>query len=859
MTKEIQSIARQVLEQSVSLPRDTGASDLQGAFRELGKLGTQVATDFAVEKASQKGAAEGLLGPKKLAPGIGAATKAYNDSFLNAQSSNVALNTKAQMQSEAMRLTSPGTLSSSSFGEWEAISQSIVRGALEGVNPEIQPQVALKLHDIKNQMDNSVSSTVMRFNQQRTAEVTQDNFNSGISEMRFSILSGDEDRRERAKSQVLQSIDDAVNLSGISPTQAQEMRDRYNQALINGSLEKQYLSNLSESGELGAETFIGQFINTPMRGISDEQKEKSKSFLLDLHTKTVKELNILSSAGLDEINKQMILNPESFQTVEDIDRAAEEQAVTGSPLSQGQINNLYSKVIRGQKGQSKEAVTNARISSAIQSDSILDGDFTSSELNNYYDTMLMAAMEKDAAASAEDGRDPLPRWMVEAMVVEGIPVEVPKFTKNLSSRLTNAAMNDFDAATRQYNFLSSRNPQAVAGLDPKVDALASSLTAKILNAPAGANINALYEEAKDAAFNMDEDVKRNRAKNLSDWRTKHKNENMKDVGEAFGYGRPFFSKPEIDDYMVAEYNRRLDFNASIFGVADLDLAREKTIKELKGLYDFDPGYGPGNRPVPNPVSKLPYIDAGFTVNNQVVNSIKQVIDSQEGFESELPATFRWSEKMGDVPSNPTEEQRYEENYGKDGFWVDVNTTGMGKDEFVSCKVYPISPNVGTSDFFSPDSYQLFYGWRGVDGKDKEVLRPIKTMQDAQNLFNKDAKSLNIQMMRFAPPDEYVPNYIKEVNKRDTESLLARSAKEQSKTTFEDLFRADKQKDKPLADIFEFRIRKSDKPFIDFDDFVTSDVDLFSMDNFKKKKKDLSDIEKRLAKDLAERESKDGRE
>ena len=859
MTKEIQSIARQVLEQSVSLPRDTGASDLQGAFRELGKLGTQVATDFAVEKASQKGAAEGLLGPKKLAPGIGAATKAYNDSFLNAQSSNVALNTKAQMQSEAMRLTSPGTLSSSSFGEWEAISQSIVRGALEGVNPEIQPQVALKLHDIKNQMDNSVSSTVMRFNQQRTAEVTQDNFNSGISEMRFSILSGDEDRRERAKSQVLQSIDDAVNLSGISPTQAQEMRDRYNQALINGSLEKQYLSNLSESGELGAETFIGQFINTPMRGISDEQKEKSKSFLLDLHTKTVKELNILSSAGLDEINKQMILNPESFQTVEDIDRAAEEQAVTGSPLSQGQINNLYSKVIRGQKGQSKEAVTNARISSAIQSDSILDGDFTSSELNNYYDTMLMAAMEKDAAASAEDGRDPLPRWMVEAMVVEGIPVEVPKFTKNLSSRLTNAAMNDFDAATRQYNFLSSRNPQAVAGLDPKVDALASSLTAKILNAPAGANINALYEEAKDAAFNMDEDVKRNRAKNLSDWRTKHKNENMKDVGEAFGYGRPFFSKPEIDDYMVAEYNRRLDFNASIFGVADLDLAREKTIKELKGLCDFDPGYGPGNRPVPNPVSKLPYIDAGFTVNNQVVNSIKQVIDSQEGFESELPATFRWSEKMGDVPSNPTEEQRYEENYGKDGFWVDVNTTGMGKDEFVSCKVYPISPNVGTSDFFSPDSYQLFYGWRGVDGKDKEVLRPIKTMQDAQNLFNKDAKSLNIQMMRFAPPDEYVPNYIKEVNKRDTESLLARSAKEQSKTTFEDLFRADKQKDKPLADIFEFRIRKSDKPFIDFDDFVTSDVDLFSMDNFKKKKKDLSDIEKRLAKDLAERESKDGRE
>ena len=116
MTKELQTIQRQVIEQSISLPRNNANAGIQQGFDQLSKLGTFAAEQIAVKQAGIEGAkAAQTPGVRNLAPGFTNATKAFNASFNHVQTNMNTIGGATQLDEKLREFSSPERLSSDSI------------------------------------------------------------------------------------------------------------------------------------------------------------------------------------------------------------------------------------------------------------------------------------------------------------------------------------------------------------------------------------------------------------------------------------------------------------------------------------------------------------------------------------------------------------------------------------------------------------------------------------------------------------------------------------------------------------------------------------------------------------------------
>ena len=225
MTKELQTIQRQVLEKSVSLEPNTAFSQLQGAFNKISGVGTFAAAQIAVGHAKSQGAEFALQTqgmPQKLAPGLTKATAAFNESFNNTSATAATLNASLLLERERLNLERPENISSNSLAQYNAIAQGVIQGTIEGVNPEIRASVALNLQEFWHKNQSILSNSVFKHDD-AVINATLENSRKILNkDFKDAILNDDERQKEFSKDSLIQLFEDAKNLGRIDKFQMEE-------------------------------------------------------------------------------------------------------------------------------------------------------------------------------------------------------------------------------------------------------------------------------------------------------------------------------------------------------------------------------------------------------------------------------------------------------------------------------------------------------------------------------------------------------------------------------------------------------------------------------------------------------------
>lgn len=148
MAREYQIQQRQFSEQRLTLP----STSAQGRFAELmnqaaNKIGQKV-VENNVQAAALRGAEDVISGkkPQKLAPGINAATNAYNNAVIKTEQS-VNYATFVQMSNQAAYdVTKPGALNANSPEQYNAKAKSLMEGILGGTLPQNRDALAFQMY-----------------------------------------------------------------------------------------------------------------------------------------------------------------------------------------------------------------------------------------------------------------------------------------------------------------------------------------------------------------------------------------------------------------------------------------------------------------------------------------------------------------------------------------------------------------------------------------------------------------------------------------------------------------------------------------------------------------------------------------
>lgn len=230
MTKELQTIQRQVIEQAASLPKtDVFGQQARGLFA-IGQMGAMAAEQLAVEGAGVKGieAASAEQGsPRKLAPGVTKATRAYNEAYLNTQTSLLA-NSNESQKLDAMRQLQMRGIKPNSVGEMSAIFGAIDEGTLKGANPEIRAALAIKLNQSSLSNLNKVANAVTARDIEVIRQNTERTFDNDFQKYKEAILTGE--NMDNALLDVERSLDSWATLNNVTPAEKAEKQDQIDEA-----------------------------------------------------------------------------------------------------------------------------------------------------------------------------------------------------------------------------------------------------------------------------------------------------------------------------------------------------------------------------------------------------------------------------------------------------------------------------------------------------------------------------------------------------------------------------------------------------------------------------------------------------
>lgn len=805
MTKELEVIQRQALEQSISLPRNTANAGLQQGFNQLSKIGAFAAETLAVKQAGIEGAAAARSDPQKvrnLAPGFTNATKAFNASFNHVQTN---MNTigGAKILDEKLRIAaSPENLNANSLSDYIPMAEAVVEGTIQGTNPENRADVALRLNAHMMGNIDKLTAKVEEFNHKKKLEKLDLSFTDSLSNLKEEMLTGTKESQKLAFQEAQASIDDYANLSGITPTGKIKLERTLAQTVINATLEREYSEAVVKGGEAGGVKYITDFIKGKAENqeLTSGQKEQGKEFLLKTATSLQKEVNYVGNQGYNNIVELYQTDPTADKSIQGLENNIQKQSDEGFPLTQVQRNNIRSKILTQDKAAAKRAATNAAINSAVTSNGFMGG-FTGKELNDWYNESLIRGAEAIATEVAEGKRDPesVPAaHMQEAYVASRAKASIPNFTSRMSARLTSTNPEDIKNGLEQYTFMEGNNKDGLAGVNNKVAAYARQLHAKILNTNDLVNVQTVAAEAKEGVLEADPKVMKLRLdaqeKFATDKSTVDKHEKM--VREGMGIRDGFFSSDPILDEQRILYNDILKTNVPLFDTSDMNLAYEKTNDEFNHLYKEDPGHAPPGRKVTNAITNLPWAKTSGNINkNQVAQALEEWhlrLEANPGVAFADNVTIKRSKKMPEFPHELSDVDKYTQDYAPDGYWMEMN----GED----VKLYQISPTANSTNPFAPNGYQWFYS------QGENTLRPLPSVDDTGIM------QLST-MMTVYPPQIYTPDLVQKMAdtsaQADITDAATKAVDASNKIRIQDYHLTPKPGQKSIEDLHEsIRLRKT---------------------------------------------------
>lgn len=280
MAKELQTIQRKFIEQNVSLGGSNAYSTMQNAFNGLSGFGTKLATETAIAQATEQGskqaiAKEGI--PQKLAPGLTAATKAYNNAYNNTTTDLIGIRANSLIQENFRNILNSPNFGSNSLGQFTAINGATIEGILSKTPDHLKADVSLQLLKYTEMASNKMADNVETFNRKKISDDFDMIMGSKMNSITEAIYSGDINAAKAARTEALEAIQNQKSLMQISPTQELALIENVNSAIIDGQLKAGYLNSIAAGNE---DEYLYNLAAKKPEGMSVDQWFKANSAVL---------------------------------------------------------------------------------------------------------------------------------------------------------------------------------------------------------------------------------------------------------------------------------------------------------------------------------------------------------------------------------------------------------------------------------------------------------------------------------------------------------------------------------------------------------------------------------------------------
>ena len=511
MSEVLRSLQRQVLADSVSLPKNSAFSTLQSGFNLLSQAGATAATSVATLGAKQAGAAfaEGGAGPTKLSPPITKATAAYNEAFLNTQANIAVSEASKNLTMQRLDMQSPQKLNSNSLAEYSKVAlDGIIRGTLEGINPEIRSEVGQRLNDVlfKNQV--SLTSSVQAFNLAQNKKQFEEVKLQSLSDMKSALYEGNTQAFNEAKSRYKKAVEDQQTLGFIDEFEKNELFKELGNEEIAASVGARYLESRVNGTD---EEFLSRLANTKPSNLTFDEWQNAISTVLSLKSKqdslVSQQMKLNESMWLEKIDKNEV------QTETELEPAKSE-------LTKQQFFNVKSKL------RAKNAKENKQLADILQFETNNLG--SPSEANRAKESVKDAAFAQRLMAYTQNMRaetnnpEFVPNIVDKAILArDNYNVPIPSVNAELSYLFKNEANNPEASALALTAFksivgdASNPNPSAFKALsmDEKSRQIAS--LSLFYSEKAGASALDAVARAQNEILKADIDVRAGRLANFN--------------------------------------------------------------------------------------------------------------------------------------------------------------------------------------------------------------------------------------------------------------------------------------------------------------------------------------------------------
>lgn len=638
MTKELQSLQRQAIQQANKLPSSNAFGATGQAFSQLGQLGAFAAQKVAVSKAQQAGAEAAMSGEKRdLMPGLTKATQAFNEAYNNVDASLVTMQVTQDMQKDLSALSQPGKLNSDSVAEFNEFAKNRIKGALEAVNPQVQATVGLRLTHSYGALAGKMAQSVEAFNQKQAKDSFTTMLASNLDEINEMRMGGDLEGARGTLKATNELIDDYKTLGFMTQLEEFQARKQLNMQLAASDAQASYLESVANGTE---EEFLAALASKKPEGLSNDEWLQAQSEVLKLKSQQDKLTTEQESLSIARWNQKIVTGEVS--TLAQLENAA-------GDMSAINYIGLQNKIMQQQLGGAKNA--------AAMQQFIIDNTGNpgraaraSNEVKNAaYDQLIDAYTQ----AKIEQTGDPSARLSMQekAQAVQAFNVPIDAFNVELGYALQHgddvAAM---DAALAYQELAgtpggASKN-SPVLNLNSNAQKIAVAALFRMNYGTQDPTV--AIQSAREAINNKDDVVRAGRMGRYDE--TFGKDNGIAKLKSRFKDALGV--KADDNPVLFEAYQRNLRENTAT--MTNVDEALEMTKRSMSPLFSVSK-YGPNKKVAMElaPEKNVAMIEQGAWFDNQMYLAVnKAVKDTPE------------IEFVGEIPADLTQDKIFSEKLGK---------------------------------------------------------------------------------------------------------------------------------------------------------------------------------------------------
>ena len=615
MTKELQTIQRKSIEDNVSLGRTDAFANTQNAFDRLSSFGTKAATQIAVEDAKSGGASfaiDSFGEPQKLAPGLTAATRAYNNAYNNVTTDLLGIEGEKLIKENLRKASEPGNLNANSMSSWGAVTKGTIEGILSQTPDNLKADVSLKLMSASERAGSILADRVSSKNVEDMNAKFASILTNNLNNLRESRLGGDIEGFKLAKSNIEGLIQDRKALGLISVEQEEAMRKSLNDAAMSA----EYSARLLESRIAGnhVEFLDSLAVNKP-EDLTFEQWDQVRSQVLKLNSEQNKLVAGQESLATAQWNQKMITG--EVQTLSDLEPAQNEMSALG-------YVNLQNSFMAKQAGAAKLMANVSLFHEEMVTNPSKANRATTETKNEWYNI----AVEASTQARREQTGDPnyelsLPE---KAVTVAGATVPIPAFNDEMNYALMSGDAAQSAEVLRSYTILAG-NPDTLEGrskalsLDTKAEQIAVS--ALLQSNFGGSSFEKALIDAREGILNVSSELRQSR---LAEYNSIFAGGNGKKLNAAF---KDAMGVNASDNSFAVQVYRDLLRNNS-GSMRSVDEAKEFTKQQMHSAFSKSKyNDNEDELMMHSPEKVMPYIDNGQWFNNQKSYAVRQIALNQQ--------------------------------------------------------------------------------------------------------------------------------------------------------------------------------------------------------------------------------------